>query len=589
MKRLLTVTAALLAAVAVLVLLTLPPARLVLAPAWSDGTIPGILHVHTVRSDGRGTPDDVAAAAAGVGLRFVVLTDHGDATRTPDPPMYRSGVLCLDAVEISTRGGHYVAIGLPPAPYPLGGDARDVVEDVRRLGGFGVVAHPDSPKPELQWHEWDAPFDAVEVINPDTNWRRWIATPGWRPKLRLLASLFDYPFRPAETLASLIGPPSDDLSNWDAHMHGRRVVALAGADAHAKIAPRNADPGDNQWSLPLPSYEASFRMMSVHVRAAARLSGNAATDAALIVRALRAGHLYVAIDGVATPPAFEFSATNEQGTVHEGDGLGAGGPVTLRVRSDAPPSFTTIVTGPNGFRSTDHHESDFTVQTRGEPGAYWAEIIATGRSSPVRWIIGNPIYVRADQAPAASLLPPAAITAPVFDGTTIGGWAVEHDATSRAALDVVPVLDGFALRLRYALAGPSAGQFAALTHETPGGLAQSDRLTFTARAEHPMRITVQLRMAGGAEDRWEQSAYVDTFDQERTIMFADMRPLSASAAPHPVLANVRSLMFVIDTVNTKPGSTGRVWIRAVALGGPSTSGLGRASSAPRPLRPHGED
>ena len=31
-------------------------------------------------------------------------------------------------------------------------------------------------------------------------------------------------------------------------MHGRRVVALAGADAHAKIALRNADPGDNRWS-----------------------------------------------------------------------------------------------------------------------------------------------------------------------------------------------------------------------------------------------------------------------------------------------------------------------------------------------------
>ena len=65
-----------------------------------------------------------------------------------------SGVLCLDAVEISTNSGHYVAIGLPQAPYRLGGDAAAVVEDVRRLGGFGIIAHPDSAKRELAWRDW---------------------------------------------------------------------------------------------------------------------------------------------------------------------------------------------------------------------------------------------------------------------------------------------------------------------------------------------------------------------------------------------------------------------------------------------------
>ena len=573
MKRFLIATAAAVAAVAVLIALTLPPAHLVLAPTWSDGTIPGILHVHTVRSDGRGTPEDIAAAAARAGLTFVVFTDHGDATRTPDPPVYRAGVLCLDGVEISTRGGHYVAIGMPPAPYPLGGDARDVVEDVKRLGGFGVVAHPDSPKPELQWREWDAPFDGIEVINADTSWRRWIAAPGWRPKLRLLASVFDYPFRPAETLASLLGTTSGDLARWDVRMRGRRVVALAGADAHAKIAARSADPGDNRLSLPLPSYEASFRMMSVHVRTDAALTGNALADAALVVRALRAGHLYMAIDGVASPPAFEFSAVSAQGTVHEGDGISASGPLALRVRSDAPASFTTIVLGPKGVMSTDHHEPDFTVQAPGEPGAYWAAIVATGRPGAVPWIVSNPIYVRGDQAATPPARRPAATTTPMFDGKTANGWRVEHDATSLAALDVVQVLDSSALRLRYALGGgPAAGQVVALEFGTPEGLAPHDRLTFTARAEHPMRISVQVRGAaapsasGMTADRWERSVYVDAFDEERTVDFDDLRPVDPAGRPHALLANVRSLMFVIDTVNTKPGASGRLWLKAVALG-----------------------
>src|SRR5437762_8094571 len=131
-KRLLWVTAAFVAAVAVLALASLPAARLSLPQSAADGTLPGILHVHTIRSDGRSSPDVIAAAAARAGLTFIVFTDHGDGTRTPDPPAYRSGVLCLDGVEVSTTGGHYAALDMRAAPYPLGGEARDVVEDVRR-------------------------------------------------------------------------------------------------------------------------------------------------------------------------------------------------------------------------------------------------------------------------------------------------------------------------------------------------------------------------------------------------------------------------------------------------------------------------
>ena len=155
MKKLVLVTAALVAAVAVSVGVTPPAAAAAARAARPTARIPGILHVHTNRSDGLSGPDEIAAAAARAGLKFLVFTDHGDATRKPDPPQYRSGVLCLDGVEISTNGGHYVAIDMPASPYPLAGEARDVVEDVRRLGGFGIAAHPDSPKPQLHWTRLD--------------------------------------------------------------------------------------------------------------------------------------------------------------------------------------------------------------------------------------------------------------------------------------------------------------------------------------------------------------------------------------------------------------------------------------------------
>src|SRR5437588_466579 len=82
-------TAALVAAVAVWGLF-LPPRREALDTSWNDGSIAGAVHVHSRASDGRGTWDDIASAASRAALRFVVITDHGDATRPPEPPAYHS-------------------------------------------------------------------------------------------------------------------------------------------------------------------------------------------------------------------------------------------------------------------------------------------------------------------------------------------------------------------------------------------------------------------------------------------------------------------------------------------------------------------
>ena len=572
MKRFLTATAALVAAVAGLAWLTFPQKSSALAP-FPDGTIPGAIHIHSTRSDGRGTLDDIARAAARAGLKFIVVTDHGDATRTPDPPVYREGVLCLDAVEISTAGGHYIALDMPKAPYPLGGQARDVVDDVRRLGGFGIAAHPDSPRTELSWREWSAPFDGIEFVNPDTSWRQQIR-PAWErratlPTALLLERLFSYPFRPAESIAALI-QPTGVLTPWAEVVRRRRVVVAAGADAHAQIAVwRSSDPAETRAAIPIPSYESSFRALSVHVRPERALTGEAVADAAAVLRAIRAGHLYTSLDGIATPPAFEFSAANAAGTARDGDELpAAGGPVKLRVRSNAPAWFTATIRNGGETLSGDHHEPDFTVEAPGGAGVYWVEIRAAGTP----WLTSNPIYVRVAESAAGTSgrqRPPASQKQPLMGGASKTTWRVEHDPTSLAALDLPPVAPGpggtagSQARLRFGLAGgPPAGQYAALVVDLAAGLAGNDRLVFTGRAERPMRISVQIRSDRGS---WQRSIFIDAVDQERTVFFDDLTPAAGADADTPPRAEIRSILFVIDTVNTRPGASGRVWITDPAL------------------------
>jgi hypothetical protein len=569
LKKILMVTAALTAAVAVFAALTIQPRRLHLA-ASADGTVVGVIHIHTSRSDGSRGPDDIALAAARAGLQFVVFTDHGDGTRKPDPPAYRSGVLCLDGVEISTTGGHYIALDMPPAPYPLGGEARDVVEDVRRLGGFGIVAHPDSPKPELQWREWDAPFDAIEMVNPDTGWRVQAHRSGWRSKMRLLSALVGYPVRPAETIAGLLSEDTSVTLRWAAIARERPLVTLGGADAHARLALRDDDPEETSVALPLPGYEPAFRVLSVRVHPDRPLSGNAPDDAVAILRAIRAGHLHTTIDGIASPGALTFTATHAAGTAKEGDELRVRGSLTLRVRTNAPPSFTTTVYNGDQIVSSDHHEADFALPVSAAPAVYWVGTRATGRSADVVWMRSNPIYVRPDvsSTPAA---PPAPVTStrPIFDGTEASGWTAEHDPTSVAALDVAPAIGGHELRLRFGLSNQiTPAPAVALTYSTPGGLADFDRLTFTARAERPMRVSVQLRVPRpdrNGWDRWQRSVFIDVADVNRTVAFGDFRPVGIDQRSVPRHEAVRSIMFVIDPVNTRRGSSSRLWIRHAAL------------------------
>ena len=331
-------------------------------PAPGVTVVKGMIHVHTVRSDGGGTMDEVAAAAARAGLAFVVFTDHGDATRAPEPPAYRSGVLCLDGVEISTTGGHYVALDMPAAPYPLGGDPRDVVEDVKRLGGFGVAAHPTSPKPALAWTAWDAPFDGMEWLNADSEWRdeTWRAL--WRVPL-------DYLVRPAPALASLFDRPVTALAHWDALTAHRVVVGLAGADAHGRIGlGRGGAYGDIGWiQIPIPSYETSFETFATRLELAAPLSGDAAADARAVYDAIRHGRAFTGIDALAAPVRVDFVATSGGATARMGETLEPRGPVTVHVRA-AIPAGGEVVLIQDGREVASHTAPELTHEADGRLG-----------------------------------------------------------------------------------------------------------------------------------------------------------------------------------------------------------------------------
>jgi hypothetical protein len=543
--------------------LALPPRGPVASPADETATVRGAIHVHTTRSDGTGSLDDVAAAAARAGLDFVVFTDHGNAATDPAPPSYRSGVLCIDAVEISTHGGHIVALGMPKAPYQLGGEARDVLDDIARMGGMAIAAHPGSLKPELQWTDWTLPVDGIEWLNADSEWRDESA---WS----LLRSLIAYPARPTESVTALLDRPVPVLQRWDEALRVRNVIAIAAADAHARLGLRSVgEPYDNGAWLQVPSYERMFRAFS-NVLAGITLSGDATVDAARVLEAIRAGHLYSRIDAIGPVGTLAFAAKSADLTAAGGDVLSNHGPVTINVSlTSAPPARIALVK--DGQEIASSGEGQLEYASEASAGVYRVEVTlpsAPGQP-PVPWIVSNPIYVGRDvhPRPVPALRPVAASESQYTDGSA-ERWSVETSPRSQGAVDVVKTKTGTQLGLRYALGGSTAeSAYAGFVMSSGPTLPQFDRISFTANADRPLRLSVQLRVPDGEQgDRWQRSVFIDETPRDITVYFDDMHAAGPTRTERPPLDAVDSILFVVDTVNTPLGSSGRIWIDDVKYG-----------------------
>jgi hypothetical protein len=149
-------------------------------PAYPPQSVPGSgqrwyrgdSHLHTVYSDGKRLPEQVAAGARAAGLNFIMTTDHNtSSSHGVWGPLAGPDLLIVTGEEITTRNGHVLALGIPPGQfvdwrYRANEDVfAHIADSVRRSGGIVVPAHPYCPYVGCRWKFGYADADAVEVWN----------------------------------------------------------------------------------------------------------------------------------------------------------------------------------------------------------------------------------------------------------------------------------------------------------------------------------------------------------------------------------------------------------------------------------------
>ena len=199
-------------------------------------TLTGVVHVHHAPShDSDASFEAVLAAGFAADLDFVVLTEHAEVSqRGPLPAAERAGVytgpagsrlLVLVGVELGTDDGHLLALDVPRMPAPASSSGRATIDAIHALGGMAVVPHPFS---HGGWHDWDAPFDGLEVHNNASSLRRLGAM---LPLAVLVAA-----WSPERALRFMLVRPERELERWESLLRRRRVLAFSGADAHQNVS-----------------------------------------------------------------------------------------------------------------------------------------------------------------------------------------------------------------------------------------------------------------------------------------------------------------------------------------------------------------
>jgi len=355
------------------------------APAPSEWV--GVVHVHTVHSDGGGTLDDVAAAAREADLDFVVVTDHN--VWAEQRWQYREGSLLIIGEEVRVPGGHLLVIDgedprrrAPEWPESVLADRPRPDPAIAAGDALRVVAHPQGPG--RPWLIWDVRhFEAMEIWNWDTDWRDdspW----DWLRALPLL------PFEPTSALARLVDRPDSSLARWDALLLEAPIAAICSVDAHARVALTK-----NRF-LPFPAYRHLFKLVRQHVLLDGNPTGDPDHDGDLVVEALRGGRGYCGFDGIAD--AHGLSVEVESGGTVAGLGqrvVWADG-ATLRVALPAIGEPTTLTVFRDGVVIRETSEATLDLELFG-PGVYRIEAAvrpeALSRSLP--WIFANPVFVDA--------------------------------------------------------------------------------------------------------------------------------------------------------------------------------------------------
>ena len=346
----------------------------------------GVVHVHSsLGGHSLGSFEEIIEAARQNRLNFVVMTEHTSPVMDTSAMTLQgehAGVLFVGGNEVNTASHDrlLLAPGSKEAASAHTTGTQQVLEGQRQRGGLSFVAYPH------EFQSWDAAgYDGMEVYNLYTNTKQ----------INYFVTFFDWLWSywsyPDLMFARFYERPSPALSKWDELTQSRKVVAVAGNDAHSNVGFQLGDrTGKSLIGVHLDPYERTFGVVRNHVL----IEREKPFTTESLLDALRGGHSYIAFDIFGDSEGFLFAADNGRDSKLMGDEIELLGGVRLIA---AAPVKSRILLFKDGRVIRDEDRSARQEFYATERGVYRVEVYLPQLGPLVEgkpWIISNPIYVR---------------------------------------------------------------------------------------------------------------------------------------------------------------------------------------------------
>jgi hypothetical protein len=220
----------------------------------------GDCHVHTVYSDGGHTPAEIVSFAQGSDLNFMFSSEHNTNAASlffgvVDP----ADLLVIPAIEVTTRAGHWQAMGLDPYDWVEfryhPGDVpglEDAKQQVRmREGGFASFNHPFIDQGDCAACNWtypDVDFDGIELWNGWWDHTDQTAVDFWQEQLVLGNMLVGLGGSDYHNAPVIVGYPTTKVKAKALSkgailegMHEHHVIILQGPDYDLDLCVRGSN------------------------------------------------------------------------------------------------------------------------------------------------------------------------------------------------------------------------------------------------------------------------------------------------------------------------------------------------------------
>src|SRR5229473_6124997 len=298
----------------------------------------GVIHVHSsLGGHSTGTFTELIAAAKANQLDFVIMTEHPQAefdTSAMTLSGVHAGVLFVNGNEVATASGDRLLLipGSADAASMSSQTTQEVIVKQKSAGGLTFAAYPAESQTLLS-----GSADGVEVYNLFSNARQYNAF------VAVFDSLWSYRGAADLMFANFFARPTENLKRWDEAMSvgGRKLVAIAGNDAHSNVGLSLNDASGKQWlGVKLDPYERSFRTVRTHVliRKDKELSRES------LLEAIALGHCYVSFDIFGDAKGFNFTAIGGESKI-QGDEIYLGAGLDVRIIAPLSVRFVLLKNG----------------------------------------------------------------------------------------------------------------------------------------------------------------------------------------------------------------------------------------------------